>query len=184
MNKDALQTSYEHLGISPEASMGDVNRAFRELRNLYSTDSLATYSLLDDADRQEKLTRLQASFDLILQARQQATPPVESTQEPVLDFEKPPKPESRVIFVDADPQQMPGLFLQQTRKARGMSLQDLAERTKIGSYKLECIEEQRFNELPAPVYLRGFVKEFCRTVEVPDVDLLVESFMVLYQANK
>lgn len=183
MDKEALQASFDRLGLSPAASMREVERAFRELRNLYGKESLATYSLLEDTDRQERLTLLQASFDLIQQSRQHAPPSVTKSP-PIANFEEPPASEARIVFIDADPQQMPGLFLQQTRKARALSLHDVAERTKISSHKLKCIEEQRFEELPAPVYLRGFLKEFSRTVKVPDVDTLVDSFMALYLGNR
>jgi len=187
MDKEAtLQACYDHFGLQSDASMHEVERTFRELRKLYSKESLATYSLMDESERQEKLVLLQASFDLIKKSRLHVVPPVINKPEPVEEVvkEKPPVVEARIVFVNADPQQMPGLYLQQTRQARGLSLQDIAEQTKISAYKLQCIEEQRLDELPAPVYLRGFVKEFSRTVEVPSVDALVESFMKYYHANK
>lgn len=187
MAKDeTLQACYDHFGLQSDASMHEVERAFRELRKLYGKDSLATYSLMDESDRHEQITLLQAAFDQIQQSRLYVSPSVASKVEHSKMTEKEPPPviEAQIVFVDADPQQMPGLYLQQTRQARGLTLQDIAEQTKIGSYKLQCIEEQRWDELPAPVYLRGFVRELARAVKVTDVDALVESFMKFSLANK
>lgn len=174
-----LQTCFERLGLTPEASMREVEKAFRELRDLYADESLATYSLLEYADRQETLDSLQSAYDRILQSRLHP-PSVDPGQAPLVVDEQHVLPEARIVCVDADPQLLPGLYLQQMREARGLSLRDVAERTKIGSFQLQGIEEQRFDVLPAPVYLRGFVKEFARVVEIPDSEALVDSFMVLY----
>lgn len=183
MDDEALQASYDRFGLSPEASMSEVERSFRELRNLYSEESLATYSLLGDTDRQEKIESLQAAYDRILQSRLQV-PTVEVDNQPIQSKEEAPAVESQIVYINADPQQRPGLFLQQTRKARGLSLQDVAERTKIRLYHLQSIEEQHFDALPAPVYLRGFLKEFSRVVKVPEIEALVDSFMTLYLSDK
>ena len=179
MDEESLQASYDVFGLSDEASLNEVERAFLELRNLYSEESLATYSLLDDADRQEKLEGLQKAYERILQSRTQAANVVED-----LEHEEAFAPEPTRVCIDADPQQNPGLFLQQSRQALRLSLQDVAARTKVRSSLLQSIEEQCFDFLPAPVYLRGFLKEFARLVKVPDANALVDAFMTLYESDK
>ena len=63
---------------------------------------------------------------------------------------EPPPEEPRVVVVDADPLESPGSYLKQMREARGFTLHQVAERTKIGSHQLVCIENQDFASLPAP----------------------------------
>ena len=63
---DALNESYEILGLMPDASLREVEQAYNNLRDLYSEESLATYSLLEYADRQEKLDGLQSAYEKIL----------------------------------------------------------------------------------------------------------------------
>ncbi len=179
MNKKALQASYDCFGLKSDASINEVERSFRELRALYNGKSLAIYSLMDEAERQEKLASLQASFDLILQARPQTRTVGVDRLRAVKD-EMPSDSGSKVL-VDADPKKMPGLFLKQTRMALGISLREVAERTKISSHYLQSIEDQNFADLPAPVYLRGFIKEFARLMNIPDFSTLIDSFMELYQ---
>ena len=52
------------------------------------------------------------------------------------------------------------------REARGVSLRHIASVTKIGLRYLEYVEEDRFQFLPAPVYLRGFLQEYARLVGI------------------
>jgi cytoskeletal protein RodZ len=97
------------------------------------------------------------------------------------DKAEPSATEPSGVCIDADAKLQPGLFLQQSREALGLSLQDVAERTKIRSSLLQGIEEQRFDFLPAPVYLRGFLREFARMVKVPDTNAVIDAFMTLYE---
>ena len=180
MEEESLQASYDLFGLSYGASMVEVERSFYELHKLYGEESLATYSLLDDADRQEKLESLREAYERILQSQSHQT-------KAEGDLEREDEPAATVaqqIIIDADPQKMPGLFLQQSRKALGLSLQEVAARTKIRSSFLQSIEEQRFDFLPAPVYLRGFLREFARMVNVPDANVLVEAFMAQHKSEK
>jgi flagellar biosynthesis protein FlhG len=177
MDSERLRSSFNLLGLNTDASTREVERAYRELRELYSEESLATYSLLEYADRQEKLELLQTAYEEIVKLRLGKKDEVEATS---LDAGECLTSAPHIVCVDADFRQRPGAFLQQMREARGLSLNDVAERTKIGSFQLQGIEQQRFDILPAPVYLRGFLKEFSRVVQVQDVESLVDSFMTLY----
>lgn len=179
MNEEALQRSYKRFGLTPDASLREVELAFHKLRKLYSENSLATYSLLEEGDLPGRLHSLQAAYDMILQSRLYSQP---APDQPISERRQEDRreKESRIVVVDADPQLKPGLFLKQMREARGMTIHNVAERTKIGPHQLQCIEAQDFAALPAPVYLRGFLKEYCRTVKVQDPDQLVDAFMGLY----
>jgi radical SAM protein with 4Fe4S-binding SPASM domain len=59
-----------------------------------------------------------------------------------------------------------GEVLRQLREARGLSLQQLSERTKITRHHLENIEADRFGLLPAPVYLRGILLSLARELRL------------------
>ncbi len=55
-----------------------------------------------------------------------------------------------------------GDLLRQVRMARGLSLAQLAERTRIGMKHLENVEGDRYDALPAGVYLRGILMNVAR----------------------
>jgi DNA-binding transcriptional regulator YiaG len=55
-----------------------------------------------------------------------------------------------------------GEVLRQVRESRGLSLSQLAERTRISSKHLENVEADRYSALPATVYLRGILMNIAR----------------------
>ncbi|MCW5828815.1 MAG: helix-turn-helix domain-containing protein [Deltaproteobacteria bacterium] len=57
-----------------------------------------------------------------------------------------------------------GKNLRRYREATGFSIRELAAITRISPQHLENIEGDEFGMLPAPVYLKGFLKSYCRVV--------------------
>src|ERR1700759_4894309 len=55
-----------------------------------------------------------------------------------------------------------GEELRRERELRGISLKEIADATKISKRFLEAIERNDHNTLPAPVFTRGFVREYAR----------------------
>ena len=48
------------------------------------------------------------------------------------------------------------------REARGLSLSDVAEQIRIRSVYLAAIEDENWNAIGAPVYVRGFLRTYAR----------------------
>jgi transcriptional regulator with XRE-family HTH domain len=55
-----------------------------------------------------------------------------------------------------------GEELRREREIRGISLKEIADATKISKRFLEAIEHNDHKTLPAPVFTRGFVREYAR----------------------
>jgi flagellar biosynthesis protein FlhG len=55
-----------------------------------------------------------------------------------------------------------GAVLRRIRMSQGIELAEVASRSKISLEHLHSIEEDRFDALPPPVYVRGFVREMAR----------------------
>ncbi|MBV9719733.1 MAG: helix-turn-helix domain-containing protein [Candidatus Eremiobacteraeota bacterium] len=55
-----------------------------------------------------------------------------------------------------------GERLRAAREARGLSLSDVAEQIRIRSLYLAAIEEENWNTVGAPVYVRGFLRTYAR----------------------
>ena len=53
-----------------------------------------------------------------------------------------------------------GEELRREREIRGISLKEIADATKISKRFLEAIERNDHRTLPAPVFTRGFVREY------------------------
>lgn len=59
-----------------------------------------------------------------------------------------------------------GPILRAARLKRGQSLESVAQQTRISKRFLEALEENRFEQFPAVVYLRGFLKGYCEHLDV------------------
>ena len=57
-----------------------------------------------------------------------------------------------------------GRYLQATREASGIALDDVAQRTRVRLHWLQLIEGCQLDDLPAEVFVRGFVRAYARTV--------------------
>lgn len=65
-----------------------------------------------------------------------------------------------------------GRFLRAEREARGVSIEDLAQVTKISRQVLIDLEADHFESLPAPVFLKGFVRTIARTLALPQQEVM------------
>lgn len=59
-----------------------------------------------------------------------------------------------------------GEVLRRLREARGISLDQLSARIKVTRHHIENIEADRFDSLPAPVYLRGILLSLSRELRL------------------
>lgn len=72
---------------------------------------------------------------------------------------------------------MLGSYLRKGREEAGLTLEAVARQTKVPSRTLEALEEERLGELPALVFVRGFVRAYCGAVGIdplPALELLDE----------
>lgn len=70
-----------------------------------------------------------------------------------------------------------GALLRECREARGVLLDDLSRATRIVPRQLLALEEDRLRDLPAPVFVRGFIRSYCAALAEPP-----ERALTLYEA--
>ncbi|RQD76291.1 MAG: helix-turn-helix domain-containing protein [Halanaerobium sp. MSAO_Bac5] len=71
-----------------------------------------------------------------------------------------------------------GTLLKKARMEKGLSLDEIQEKTKIRKVYLEAIEKNEFDKLPGSVYLKVFVKGYAREVDI-NYQKLLENYSVL-----
>ncbi|WP_434344849.1 helix-turn-helix domain-containing protein [Myxococcus virescens] len=71
------------------------------------------------------------------------------------------EPRPRIPDIPSDAE-FNGELLRQVREARGVTLQQVADRTRITRMHLENVEADRYNLLPPSVYLRGILMSLAR----------------------
>lgn len=65
-----------------------------------------------------------------------------------------------------------GQFLKEKREQRQMSVAEIARATRVPVSSVERIEADQFDELPAEVFVRGFLKSYARAVGVAEDEVL------------
>ena len=69
-----------------------------------------------------------------------------------------------------------GEILKQKRLERGWTKENIAERTHMLVRSIEALETENFKRIPAPIYGRGFIKQYCRLLDI-DPQPLIDEYM-------
>jgi cytoskeleton protein RodZ len=70
------------------------------------------------------------------------------------------------------PQPQVGQQLRLAREARGLSVLDVAQTLKLGSRQLEALESGDWGTLPGNTFVRGFVRNYARIVQIDPTPLM------------
>jgi transcriptional regulator with XRE-family HTH domain len=73
-----------------------------------------------------------------------------------------------------------GETLRRERLRRGLNLEQVSARTKIGQYLLQAIEENQFDRLPGGLFSRSFLRQYAHLLDL-DEDEVVASFRQQYE---
>jgi flagellar biosynthesis protein FlhG len=169
---------YTVLGINRSASEEEVRRAYKRQREVYSSGSLGTSSLLTEAQQRGEQARLDEAYDTLLdpirrRAYDLSTYP--DQDEPSAVGTRSVRPAlaaeqimlqgelAREIGPDTD---FTGVLLRKVRESQGIELGEISARTKIGRTHLSALEDERFGDLPAIVYVRGFLAEVAKFLKL------------------
>jgi cytoskeleton protein RodZ len=61
-----------------------------------------------------------------------------------------------------------GERMQREREMRGISLEEIAESTKIGTRMLRALEQEEFSKLPGGIFNKGFVRAYARYLGIDE----------------
>src|SRR2546425_5030583 len=65
-----------------------------------------------------------------------------------------------------------GPYLRELRQRRGLSLEELSRATRVASPCLEALETENLDVLPAPVFVKGFIRAYCQALDVTPAEAL------------
>ncbi len=96
----------------------------------------------------------------------------------------PPVDEDALRQLMASDHERDGAWFRSIREARGFTLQQVAEKTKINQMYMRFIEDNNYRDMPAPVYLRGFLVQMSRFYKLEAPDQIAEAYMALMERRK
>lgn len=189
---------YDLLEIDPTATEEEIRRANRRIRNIYGRDSIAIAGLYTRAGLDALHRRLDAAYETLMDPRRRRDydlelypdgPPAvpapvavasSVSSDPGMIVAPPPPrdlPPMPELLPDTD---YTGGLMQAVREARGLDLREISARTKIGIGYLVAIESEAWNKLPASVYVRGFLVEYAKMLDL-DVPRVLDTYLRRYR---
>lgn len=75
-----------------------------------------------------------------------------------------------------------GEFLRKAREAKGLTLEEVQEVTKIRQFFLESMENGNFDALPGQAYVKGFLRNYASAVGISEQEV-IERYNQLTQAQ-
>ena len=186
---------YEILGVARHVGSGQIQAAYRFARSLYTGESTPTYGLLDSEERARMLALVEEAYaalsnpsvrrdyELRMQGRAGDARPLDATPLPLSPLPPPvpatppaPLPRPAQSLEGIPPPRIPdvvnGPALKLLRESCGLSIEQIAALSKVGSRFLLALEEDRHKALPGRVFARGFLIEYARAIRVSESDLV------------
>ncbi len=68
----------------------------------------------------------------------------------------------------------PGVRLRSAREARGLSIEEVADRLRLNVALVLAMEEDRLGLLGAPVFARGHLRNYAALVGAPELEVLAD----------
>jgi flagellar biosynthesis protein FlhG len=204
---------YDVLEVAPDAAADEIERSYRVLYAAYESDSLATYSMFGADEAEDLRDRIQEAYrvlsDPVARRSYDASRNGEFAEEveegddepvtlaPLADGFAQPLVETRTREVptfdamddvgeadaSGDEASWDGARLRRARLLRGVEVEDVAAATKINPAYLRFLESDRFDDLPAVVYVRGFVAAYARFLGL-DANAVARSYTLRFEEHK
>jgi len=169
---------YDVLWTHQSASDEDLRRAYKRQRELYQPGSLPLTSLLKGEQLRAEQARVEEAHDTLLDplrrkaydasvfpAEQAELPKRNAALDSALEAERSMLQKELAREINGETE-FTGTLLRKVRESQGIELSEIAKLTKISSTHLQAIEAERYAELPALVYTRGFVQQLAKFLKL------------------
>ena len=203
------QDYYETLDVSRTAGFEDIERAYRLACDTYCEDSLAGYPVFEIGDVELLRERIEVAYRILVDPETRRAYDCElsvQTSEPVARVLAAPEeraemaaevpPPAPVLApldaldeldeLDEGEGEWTGARLRRARLRQGIELDDITKITKVNPTYLAFIEDERFEGLPAAVYVRGFVVGYaeCLGLDASAARRVAASYMPRFEERK
>ncbi|UYL10653.1 helix-turn-helix domain-containing protein [Bdellovibrio sp. SKB1291214] len=198
---------YEILELPASSPQHEVTAAYERARNTYSGENPAIYTIFSEHEAREFLVLIEEAYQVlgnkilrniydqrllsgmaslndltyasIVEASKKVAPT--ETAKPV---EKKPansytKDEAMEAEIKAQ-ENWTGEFIKKVREYKGITVERMSEITKINAWYVKAIEKTEPDNLPAIVFVRGYVVQIARALGVND-KVVADSYMKTFK---
>lgn len=182
---------YELLEIGPNASQQEIDSAYKAAKKTYSTSNIALYSIFSEEEAVELNRIIEEAYTVLSNPKlkdqydssnEQVKVQKEQISEKQIETET-EKEEAKLVdglivkeyhkdksFEDKMKklEDCSGFFLKKTRQYKNISIDEISSFSKISKVNVVAIEEEDIENLPARVFIRGFVLQISRLVGLDD----------------
>ncbi|HKE17828.1 MAG TPA: helix-turn-helix domain-containing protein [Kofleriaceae bacterium] len=188
------ENHYQLLEVAPTASDEEIRRAHRRVRQMYGRDSVAVSGLYTRDGLDALQLRFDEAYATLMDGQRRKAYDQRLFPDGVPSAGQVGRAGNRRRATSPDPARGPapsippdadwsGRLLREVREALGIELREISERTKVGIGYLSAIEEEVFEKLPAPVYVRGFLVEYVKMLGV-DLPRVLETYFQRFLASR
>ena len=194
---------YEILELNTNSAQHEITTAYERAKNTYSGENPAIYTIFSDQEARELLSMIEEAYSIlgnktlrnIYDQRllgQSKINPEDLTYDSILNA-------SRLIFKDskidtkkisfvrnevleqeiADCAEWTGEMIRKVREYKNITLERISEIIKVNSYYIKAIEAMTPNNLPAPVFVRGYVLQMAKELGLNSKNV-ADSYMKNY----
>ncbi|MFO0549775.1 MAG: helix-turn-helix domain-containing protein [Polyangiaceae bacterium] len=169
---------YEVLGVPRTAADDEIRRAYKRQREIFRDNSFPVVSVVSEAALRDEQARIEEAYDTLLDPNKRRAydlstfpldAPTSASEERRIDEAR----AAELMLIQAElareihaETEFTGALLRKVREAQNVELVQIAQRTKISSMHLAAIEEERWQDLPAMVYVQGFVQEMAKFLKL------------------
>lgn len=208
MNTEMKHSYYEILEVPQNASQQEIAAAYIKAKQTYSAQNPVLFTIFNRSETEQLLQMIDEAYAVlgndtyrtIYEKRRQAMSfkeddlSIDSIKAAGIElFSEPIKPKvtapETVTSYEIDENfeneiknqtVWTGAFLRQAREYKKVSIENLNEITKINTWYIKAIENMDTNNLPAAVFVRGYVIQIARSLHIDD-KLVADSYMKLYK---
>jgi curved DNA-binding protein CbpA len=194
---------YEVLELPTNAAQHEVTTAYDRAKRTYSGENPAIYTVFSDVEARELLGLIEEAYSIlgnktlrsiydqrllsnsytledlsygsILGASKQYFPePKQQQQKP--EYQKNADIEKEIL----ERKEWDGPFIKKVREYKGHSVERLSDKTKINPFYIHAIEKMEVKNLPAQVFVRGYLVQVARELGLNEKKV-ADSYMALFK---
>ncbi len=174
---DPPATLYDVLGVARTSADDEIRRAYKRQREIFREGGLPTVSVVSPLVLRKELARIEEAHDTLLDMVRRRAYDLSTFPDDAPEV-LPARTQSasqmaELMMMQAElareinaETQFTGALLRKVRESQGVEIPDIGRVTKISNVHILAIENESPGDLPAAVYVQGFVQQIARFLKL------------------